>query len=245
MIVGAVALDRFDLVPNLVVLGLPDSIQFTPNKLSHIIDQLTRSEPGTLIALMIDSNGLTVAKSNPCRFVEHSPLLPCWGDLHGKSEETIGTNSAREFYEFARDQAYLDVCVHQGNDFQITTDFWLHLNELSAEFNHDGHFITFPGWEWSGNTGFGGDRNVLLMSEGRPIHRSSHALVNDHCDIDSDANTADLLFSSLKDEDCVVFAHIGGRYADIKMSHDQHFERAVEVHSAWGTFEWLIHDAFE
>ncbi len=70
------------------------------------------------------------------------------------------------------------------------------------------------------------------MSEERPIHRSSHALVNDHCDIDSDANTADLLFASLKDEDCVVFAHIGGRYADIKMSHDQHFDRAVEVHSA-------------
>ena len=101
MIVGAAALDRFDLVPNLVVRGLPDSIQFTPNKLSHIIDQLTRSEPRTLIVSMIDSNGLTVAKSNPCRFVEHSPLLPCCSDLHGKSEETIGTNSAREFYEFA------------------------------------------------------------------------------------------------------------------------------------------------
>ena len=45
--------------------------------------------------------------------------------------------------------------------------------------------------------------------------------------------------------DCVVFAHIGGRYADIRMSHDARLERAVEVHSAWGTFEWLVHDAFE
>ena len=43
----------------------------------------------------------------------------------------------------------------------------------------------------------------------------------------------------------MVFAHIGGRYADIKMSHDARIERAVEVHSAWGTFEWLVQDALE
>ena len=42
-----------------------------------------------------------------------------------------------------------------------------------------------------------------------------------------------------------MFAHIGGRYADIKMAHDARIERAVEVHSDWGTFEWLIQDALE
>ena len=165
--------------------------------------------------------------------------------MHGQSEETIGTNSARDFYDFARDKAFLDICVHQGNDFQITTEFWHHLNELSAEFTKDGEFIVFPGWEWSGNTGLGGDRNVLHMREGRPIHRSSHALVDDLSDIGSDATSAEDLFTALKDEDCTVFAHIGGRYADIKVAHDQRLEKGVEVHSAWGTFEWLIHDAFE
>src|SRR5262249_45417751 len=34
-------------------------------------------------------------------------------------------------------------------------------------------------------------------------------------------------------------------YADIKFAHDGRLETAVEVHSAWGTFEWLIRDAFE
>jgi hypothetical protein len=43
----------------------------------------------------------------------------------------------------------------------------------------------------------------------------------------------------------VVIAHVGGRYADIKAAHDGRIERAVEVHSTWGTFEWLLHDAFE
>ena len=42
----------------------------------------------------------------------------------------------------------------------------------------------------------------------------------------------------------MVIAHVGGRYADIHLAHDGRLERAVEVHSTWGTFEWLLHDAF-
>ncbi len=38
---------------------------------------------------------------------------------------------------------------------------------------------------------------------------------------------------------------MGGRYADIKYAHDGSLETAVEVHSAWGTFEWIVRDAFE
>ena len=236
---------QFKVRSNLKINGLPSNLRLNQGKFARIIENLQALETGDLIIELLDENDNTVARSNPCRIVESSDLLPFWGDLHGQSEETIGTNSAREFYEFARDKAFLDICVHQGNDFQITTDFWNHLNELSAEFTENGRFITFPGWEWSGNTGLGGDRNVLHMREGRQIHRSSHALVDDHSDIETDANSANDLFDVLKDEDCVVFAHIGGRYADIKIAHDQRIERAVEVHSAWGTFEWLIEDALE
>ncbi len=235
----------FGLRANLEVEGLPAEVRFTRGHFAVVIDGLRVDSEGDLLIDLEDTEGRRVARSNPCRIVESSELLPYWGDLHGQSEETIGTNSARDFYLFARDRAFLDICVHQGNDFQITREFWQWLNELSAEFTEDDRFIVFPGWEWSGNTGLGGDRNVLHMHEGRPIHRSSHALVDDLSDIDSDANSANDLFEALKDEDCTVFAHIGGRYADIRVAHDQRIEKSVEVHSAWGTFEWLLHDAFE
>ena len=236
---------QFSLRANMTVNALPTSINIEFGQFAQIIDGISVDASGDLVIELLDSEGNTIVQSNPCRIVENTELLPYWGDLHGQSEETIGTNSARDFYDFARDKAFLDICVHQGNDFQITTEFWNWLNELSAEFTEDNEFIVFPGWEWSGNTGLGGDRNVLHMHEGRPIHRSSHALVDDLSDIDSDATSAADLFEALKDEDCTVFAHIGGRYADIKVAHDQRLEKGVEVHSAWGTFEWLIHDAFE
>jgi hypothetical protein len=225
--------------------GLPQSLTLKPGEYAKIIDGLQVGEPGDLTIAVRDSAGNPVCVSNPLRIVRDASLLAYWADLHGQSEETIGTNSARELIEFARDRAFLDVMSHQGNDFQITTPFWNHLNELSAEFNKDGGFIMYPGYEWSGNTGLGGDRNVMFMQEGRQIHRSHHALIEDLTDVTTDANSAADLFEALKGEDCVVFAHIGGRYADIKMAHDAKIERAVEVHSDWGTFEWLIQDAFE
>src|SRR3546814_21119464 len=48
----------------------------------------------------------------------------------------------------------------------------------------------------------------------------------------------------LEGEDCVVFAHVGGRYADIAYAHDPRLETAMEVHSAWGTSAWLLPDGF-
>jgi hypothetical protein len=229
----------------MAVHGLPERVTLGGGRRAVVIDALRVDEPGELTVRVTDADGAEVCRSNPMRVVADAPLLPYWADLHGQSEETIGTNSARELIDFARDLAFLDAMSHQGNDFQITTPFWNELNRLTAEANENGRFIVFPGYEWSGNTGLGGDRNVLFRDEGRQIHRSHHALVEDLSDVETDAHSAGALFDALKDENCVVFAHIGGRYADIKMAHDARIERSVEVHSDWGTFEWLLEDAFD
>jgi hypothetical protein len=236
---------RFSLRANLPVDGLPTDFSIRRGQPAMSIEGLSVVQAGDLLIDVLDSEGRVLCRSNPLRIAAGAPLRSYWCDLHGQSEETIGTNSARELIEFARDRAFLDGMSHQGNDFQITTPFWNELNELTKEYNADGRFIVYPGYEWSGNTGLGGDRNVMFMSEGRQIHRSSHALVDDTADVATDSNSAEQLFDALKGEDCVVFAHIGGRYADIKMAHDARIERAVEVHSDWGTFEWLVQDALE
>lgn len=236
---------RFTLEPSLPVEGLPSHVDITSGSLATTLPGLVVHQPGELRITVRDAGGRVVCTSNPLRIATAVELLPFWADLHGQSEETIGTNSARELLEFARDRAFLDAMSHQGNDFQITTPFWNELNRLTAEFNRDGSFIVFPGYEWSGNTGLGGDRNVMFRDEGRQIHRSHHALVEDMSDVATDANSAADLFKALEGENCVVFAHIGGRYADIKQAHDAKIERSIEIHSDWGTFEWLLEDAFE
>ena len=178
------------------------------------------------------------------RVVTTAPVRRYWGDLHGQSGETIGMGSAEAYFRYARDAAFVDMVGHQGNDFQITDAFWKKLNRLTAEFDKPGKFVCLPGYEWSGNTGMGGDRNIFYRHEGRPIRRSSHILVEGETSTDA-IYTADELFRALEAEDCRVIAHVGGRYADLKYAHDGRVERTVEVHSSWGTFEWLLHEAFE
>ena len=169
-----------------------------------------------------------------------------WGDLHAQSGETIGSGTIEAYLRYARDYAFLDAIGHQGNDFQITPQFWQRLNRLMGEWDAPGWFVTVPGYEWSGNTALGGDRNVFYQTEDRPIRRSSHALVPARDDLDMDCWDARALFDALRPEAAttVMWAHCGGRYADIRYAHDSDLERSVEVHSSWGTFEWLVADAF-
>ena len=234
---------NFKISSNLPINGLQKKINSKSQKNGVLlIEGLTVSSPGDLKIDLFNSEGDRLTSSNPLRIVKDSELTHYWGELHGQSEETIGTNSIYDYFVFGRDKAGLDVIVHQGNDFQITNAFWDKIQDMTKQFLEEEKFITFPGYEWSGNTGLGGDRNVLFFQEGEIIRRSSHALVSDFSDIENDCNSSDELFRALKETKTIVFAHVGGRYADIE-SHEGNLERSVEIHSAWGTFEWLLQDA--
>lgn len=224
--------------------GLPQAVRFESGARGARLTGLSAREAGTYRFSLLDSEGIVLATSNPLIVREGGPAA-YWGDLHGQSGETVGINPMRDYLEFARDVAFLDVTSHQANDFQVTNGFWAQINALTAEFNEDGRFTVFPGYEWSANTPVGGDHNVFFAKEGEQIHRSSHALLEDRSDLGTDAYSLDDLFTALSDKDCVMFAHIGGRPADIAYAEDPTLRTAVEVHSDWGTFEWIMTDAFE
>ena len=224
------------LSPDRPVQGLPETVTFKPGDRAQVIEGLSVASECDLTVSVLTADGAALVTSNPCQF---------WSDLHGQSEETVGTNSAREYFDFARDLAFLDIAGHQGNDFQITDAFWAELNGLTAEFDAPGRFVCLPGFEWSGNTNLGGDHNVWYRTEGRPIYRSSRALIADTTKPETDAFTLPDLFEQLQDEDALVVAHCGGRYADVTLAHDGALEPSVEVHSSWGTFPWIVDDALK
>lgn len=232
------------LVASVPVNGLPASCHFKLGERALILDDLSVDQECELSIELFDSQDFLLAVSNPL-VVRQGDYAAYWGDMHGQSGESVGINTAREYFQFARDLAFLDATSHQANDFQINESFWRHINELTAEFHQDGRFLALPGYEWSGNTGVGGDRNVYFRDEGRTIRRSSHALIENREAIETDAPTARDLFADLQSENCVVYAHIGGRPADVAYAHDARLETAMEIHSAWGTFEWLMAECFE
>ena len=217
-----------------------------PTGQAHSITHPGFADPGVRRVTAEDhTTGLT-AQSNPIQIVtDPKPVHPYWGDLHGQSEETIGSNSIDSYFAFARDYARLDITAHQGNDFQVTDELWDRINATAERYYTPGSFVTFPGYEWSGNTPLGGDRNVYFTGKGGHIVHSCTDLLPNKQSIYEIAPTATELFSALETQQhprAFAFAHVGGRYADLSM-HNEKIELAVEVHSAWGTFEWLVDDA--
>jgi hypothetical protein len=237
---GVVAFD----VPS-VVVGLPERLVFDGSeggaqRLQNL--RMTAPKTLTLTAMADELSG----ESNPieCVAVLES-LRPFWGDLHGQSEETVGTNSIEDYFTFARDIAFVDFTGHQGNDFQITTEFWERIGRCARDFNEPGRFVVFPGYEWSATTPAGGDRNVYYLEDGQTIHRTSHWQVAEREDIATDRYPVAELFEQLKKgRPALVVPHIGGRPANLAF-HDADLEPVIEITSAWGQFEWLLEEAIE
>ena len=229
---------------NLPVENLPETVDYLEGSRAMTFEGLSVAEPGVLQIKVEDETGAVLTQTNPL-IIRDGAMGGYWADLHGQSGESIGVGASRDYFTFARNMSFLDAASHQANDFQVNNAFWAYINELTAEFHQDNRFVTFPGYEWSGNTAVGGDRNVFFRNEGRQIRRSSHALLPDRSDIHTDAPNAAKLFEALAEEDVVIFAHVGGRYADIGFAHDGRLERSMELHSAWGSFEWLIEDCFD
>jgi hypothetical protein len=203
-------------------------------------------ETGCVTVPAQDKDSGLSAVSNPIDVLAVQPALrKFWADFHGQSGETIGSNTIEDYFSFGRDYGLLDILGHQGNDFEVKDEFWEKVNATTKEYYQPGEFVTFPGYEWSGNTPVGGDRNVYFASEGGQISRSCCDLLPGQTSKFEDSSTADELFKTLQKQTsprAFVFAHVGGRYADLSM-HDPDIELAVEAHSVWGTFEWFIQDA--
>jgi hypothetical protein len=224
--------------------GLPTTLDITPQRSCHRINSLHSEQAGDIRVELLDKAGRLLARSNPLRIVDDPNFRHYWSDMHGQSGETIGTNTAEDYFTFARDRAFLDIAAHQANDFQITDSFWQELNALTSAFDEPGRFLAVPGYEWSGNTSVGGDHNVWYRREGRPIYRAHSYLIGGTASPEDECPTAADLFARLQGEDALVVAHVGGRFADITYAHDTRLEPSVEIHSAWGTFEWIVEDAF-
>ncbi len=246
--------------PSQPIKGLPSSYTITKGKRGHKITRLhlgvLNKNPATFNDSIIyidiyDSDANFLTRTNPLILEANPSFKHFWGDTHGQSEETIGSNTAEMYFEFARDIAFLDVIGHQGNDFQITKAFWNLLNEFSEQFYEENKFVTLFGYEYSANTALGGDRNVYFLKPYHQIHRSSHALILQEKDQDTDCLTVSELFTALSKDNpdaknsVLVVPHVGGRFADIRNYHDGRVEHSVEIYSAWGTFEWLLYDAFD
>jgi hypothetical protein len=225
--------------------GLPSEVRFASG------DVAVARLPGLRLRAggetrIVASHAEHEAASNLIHALRSGEAKTFWGDLHGQTRATVGTGTIEEYFTFGRDIALLDMMCHQANDFQVTEDEWQRLRRNIDDFHEDGRCVIFVGYEWSGMTPGGGDRNVMFKGDVASLHRSSHAEVDDMADAATDCFPVTDLFAQFKGrDDVMLIPHIGGRYADIVGFHDPVLERVIEIYSDWGRFEWLLEDALK
>lgn len=168
-----------------------------------------------------------------------------FGDLHVHTNDTVGTNDNQYNFSYARDVARLDFMGYTANDFQITDERWERVVDLAEKFTEPGSFVCFPGVEWCGTPGVGGDHNVVFIGEDTTLARC----VEWHEEMgasrpEPQAWPISRLYEAYEQhpDDYLLIPHVGGRRAVLDWHHPQ-LERLVEVHSAWGPDPWFFEDA--
>jgi Protein of unknown function (DUF3604) len=226
--------------------GLPTAFTFRRGELAAALLRGLRSASAASETRIAASCGSYRAESNVIRALGQDEPKTWWGDLHGQTRATVGTGTIEEYFAFGREVALLDMMCHQANDFQVTDDEWLRLRREIDRFHENGRCVIFVGYEWSGMTPGGGDRNVMFRGDVAALHRSSHAEVDDMRDAATDCFPVTDLFKQFAGrDDVMLIPHIGGRYADVVGFHDPALEPVVEIYSDWGRFEWLLEDAIK
>ncbi len=230
-----------DFAGNSHLEGLPGMLHVTGKGAARITGVRAVKEGVHKISA---SSGSLAVECNHIDCTPHSDKLRrFWGDLHGQSEETVGINPIEEYMWYAKEASGIDFVGHQGNDFEMSPEVWEKIRKVVAETDEPSRMVALLGFEWSGNTGTGGDRNIYYPGDEGEVLHSSHTLI-DEKEGEEDYISAELLFNALRREGGMAVAHVGGRYANLAF-HDASVEPCVEICSAWGYFEWFAREALE
>jgi len=191
------------------------------------------------------------AISNPIVVQASDDEIICWGDTQAQTASTVGIGSPDEYFAYARDLAAIDFTTHQGNDFILSDADLEEVREAAKKHHEPGQFVTYFGWEWSGPTGTGGDRNVLYLDDDGPIFRSSHWQLQadeiaegsneTECVSAGDLQARMREYITETGRKVIMVPHIGGRRSDYEFQ-DPELEPIFEICSNHGIFEWRLHE---
>lgn len=195
-----------------------------------VLAELAFAEEGIYRLRVQSTTGNIVGEVNPIFVTTDPPNRIYWGETHGHSGFAEGIGSAAAYMKFARDEARLDFVTHSEHDVWMDDSEWAVLQRMVQQYNDDGRFAAFIGYEWTMTRTQGGHHNVLFRtSENR--QRVPSQLYP----------TLSLLYQGLREQndtkDVLVIPHAHQK-GDYRLS-DPELETLVEIMSMHGTFEWF------
>lgn len=137
---------------------------------------------GVLLAALMASGQGTLAGERDDRTTDRQAFHIYWGDLHGHSSISDGTQNNEtpkrqtpdDYYRYGRDVMKLDFLALTDHAEYISEDEWKELQQVASRFDAPGRFVTLLGYEWSDETK--GHRVVLFPDlRGGPVYAAPSA----------------------------------------------------------------------
>jgi len=134
------------------------------------IDGLQLTERGTHRIRVGDDRFGTLSSPVSTEFTEPGESI-YWGEIHAHCELGDGIGSENRYYEYARDEAWLDFAAigeHRGGG-----EWWPCCVEAARRYDEPGRFVTLLGYE--GSWVKGAHANVYGIDLDLPLHDRDHA----------------------------------------------------------------------
>ena len=193
--------------------------------------------PGFHFIRLVDKESGVEGISNPIYVTQAPPAARIfWGDPHWQTFFSDGIRCPEELYAFARDEGFLDFGAISDHMEAVTDRQWDYFQAVTNDYNEPGRFVTLIGQEWTNHNpavGAPGHRNIYYRGNGGPALRSN----------DPDCDTLAKLWrklESLAGIDAIAIPHHSANVVmgvDWAQGWNPKYEKAVEIHSVWGSSE--------
>ncbi|MHB8993612.1 MAG: DUF3604 domain-containing protein [Armatimonadota bacterium] len=180
---------------------------------------------------LLEAQAEVIAASNPMICLRREPEMQLfWGDIHGHTGLSDGLGSPESYYQFGRDEAFLDFCAIADHAQYLSDDDWELIKRSTKEHNDPGRYVTLLGYEYSCNANLEhyGDKCLYYPGDEGPLLRET--------DINRTGyqNMAELA-STWKEHGAMMVLH---QHAMGTCSYyDPDLVRLAEVYSVWGGSE--------
>ncbi len=189
------------------------------------------NETGVYRIRLRNANTNEVFFSSPIKCFADFDKSLYWGIFHGESERVDSTENIETCLRHFRDEKALQFfatsCFESAEE--TSNDTWKAISTQVAEFNEDGRFTTFLGFQWFGDESDEGLRHLVYLKDNKPILRKKDSKYNILKKIYK-SHTPKELFS-------IPCFSMGKKFETTFQDFTPEYERVVEIYNAWGSSE--------
>lgn len=206
---------------------------FVPETGFVILPNLYFNEAGIYRIQLRNLKTKEVFTSAPVKCFQENDRNLFWGLLHGESDRVDSTESIESCLRHFRDEKAFNFYATSYFDSTEETpnDVWKLASQNIADFNEEDRFITLLGFQYQGEPGKEGIRQIVYTKDNKPLQRQK----------ETKSSSLSKIYKSFSPKEMIsipTFTMGKGHHFDFN-EFNPDFERVVEIYNAWGSSEQL------